>query len=375
MKIAILTQPLGKNYGGMMQAYAFQKVLRDLGHDVTTIDYNFRGSNFFYKVARLSYRFFQKLTGTRKAPINIEAKLPYILANTREFIKKNISISEYIDNDAALNKHFNANNYDAVIVGSDQTWRTKYSPNIYNFYLDFLKQNIKIKKIAYASSFGVDSWEYTEEETVKCSELAGLFDSISVREESGVELCTKQLNVESECVLDPTLLLSKEAYIELLGDKYKAGKSEGVFTYVLDKSKSKMVVAENVGKQLGSHIFKCQANFSLGSLDARSLQDYKMPAVQDWLVSFANAEFVVTDSFHGMVFSIIFEKPFLVIVNKKRGSARFESLLNKLQAQQYLIYDIKDIDYTQLNSIKLVDKTILNELRKGSFDFIRESLS
>lgn len=375
MKIAILTQPLGKNYGGMMQAYALQKVLLALDHDVITVDYNFRSSNFFYKVIRYSYRFSQKLIGKRKTPINIEAKLPYILENTLEFIQNNILISEYIDNDEALSNHFEVNDYDVVVVGSDQTWRPQYSPNIYNFYLDFLKKNKDIKKIAYSSSFGVDNWEYSDEQAAKCSELASLFDSISVREESGVELCRKQLGVESECVLDPTLLLTKDDYIKLLGNRYKEGKGDGVFTYVLDSSEDKLAVAENVSKQLNTHTFKCQAKCSLSSFKSSNLQDYKMPAVQDWLASFANAEFIVTDSFHGMVFSIIFEKPFIVIANKKRGAARFESLLNKINAKQCLVYNVKDIDYTKLESINLINKSILNELRRDSFDFIKQSLN
>ncbi|MGP9670039.1 polysaccharide pyruvyl transferase family protein [Pseudoalteromonas sp. AOP31-A2-14] len=375
MKIAIMTQPLGKNYGGMMQAYALQKVLRNLGHEVTTIDYNYAESSIFRKMARLPYRFLQKLTGKRKAPINLEAKLPYILEHTQQFIKQNISMSEYVDNDAALNKHFDSNSYDVVVVGSDQTWRPRYSPNIYNFYLDFLKHNKNIKKITYASSFGVDNWEYSSEQTDKCAELAALFDAISVREESGVELCEKHLNVKSECVLDPTLLLTKEDYIELLGSKFKGGKGEGVFTYVLDSSQAKMAVAENVSKQLNTHVFKCQAKCSLGSLASSSLQDYKMPAVQDWLASFANAEFIVTDSFHGMVFSIMFEKPFLVIANKKRGAARFESLLNKLQAEEHLIYDVNNIDYSILSNIKPVDKEKLNVLKSDSVNFIHKYLN
>lgn len=376
MKIAIMTQPLGKNYGGMMQAYALQKVLRDLGHDVTTIDYNYPEPSTFRKMARLPYRFLQKLTGKRKAPINLEANLPYILEYTQQFIKQNISMSEHIDNDADLSKHFDDNYYDVVVVGSDQTWRPQYSPNIYNFYLDFLKQHKNIKKIAYASSFGVDNWEYTEEQTAKCSELAALFDVISVREESGVELCKKHLNVKSECVLDPTLLLTKEDYIELLGNKYKGGKGEGVFSYVLDNSQAKMAVAENVSNKLNAHAFKCQAKCSLGSLTSSSLQDYKMPEVEDWLASFANAEFVVTDSFHGMVFSIMFEKPFIVIVNKERGAARFESLLRKFDGTKYLVNDPKEIldGRIDIKAITPLNVTKVSTNKQSALLFLQQNI-
>lgn len=371
MKIAILTQPLGHNYGGMMQAYALQKVLRNLGHEVITIDYKYPEVNLFYKAAKLPYRLVKKLAGKRKAPINLEAKLPYIQEYTRQFIAQNIILSEYIDNETALSNHFDSNNYDVVIVGSDQTWRPKYSPNIYNFYLDFLKQNKDIRKVTYAASFGVDNWEYSDEQTARCAKLASLFDAISVREESGVELCRRRLKVDSECVLDPTLLLTKESYIELLGDKYNPSPNKGVFTYILDKNESKMAAAEHISKQLDSNLFQCQAN-SNGS----SLVDYKMPAVQDWLASFANAEFVVTDSFHGMVFSIVFEKPFLVIANNERGAARFQSLLKQIDSIEYLVNDPDFIISGELDikAIRPLNLTKVSVKRQESMLFLNKEL-
>lgn len=125
----------------------------------------------------------------------------------------------YIDSTSSLRKYFKKNRYDAVIVGSDQTWRPKYSPNIYDFYLDFISKDKRIKRIAYASSFGVDDWEYSAEETKKCAKLSKLFDGISVREQSGIDLCKDHLGVDSELALDPTLLLNKDDYVTLIGDR------------------------------------------------------------------------------------------------------------------------------------------------------------
>lgn len=330
MKIAIMTQPLGRNYGGIMQAYALQKVLRDMGHEVVTINHHVSPKGAVYNLARLGFRLLKKVTGVRKLPVNFEKHYPYIYQDTQAFVNKYIVQSEYIDNDKDLKSHFDKNNYDTVIVGSDQTWRPMYSPNIYNYYLDFLEHDTKIKKIAYATSFGVDAWEYSAEQTRRCAELAKLFDDISVREQSGVDLCNKYLSVESECVLDPTLLLDKEDYLALIGDKYKGAQGKGVFAYFLDANEEKESSAEKLAKKLGTHTYKCYANVSVSQPTSANVEYYKMPPVEEWLVSFANAEFVLTDSFHGMVFSLIFNKPFLVVVNKERGAARFESLLGKI---------------------------------------------
>lgn len=342
MKIAIMTQPLGKNYGGIMQAWALQQVLKKMGHEVVTIDYNYPAPNFFYKQARLGYRLIKKIAGKRLAPLNFEKHFPYLLQHTHAFINKNIIISEYIDNDIALEHHFDRNKYDVIIVGSDQTWRPKYSPNIYNFYLSFIK-NIKIKRLAYAASFGVDAWEYSEEETKKCAELAALFDAISVREESGIHLCKQYLGVDSECVLDPTLLLSKNDYFDLIDDKWNEKSCEGVYTYFLDLNDEKMNAAEYIARDLDTYTYNCQAKYSLGDSSSKDLNDYKMPAVQSWLASFASARFVITDSFHGMVFSIIFGKPFVIIANNDRGVARFVSLLSKLNMLNHIAYNSSSI--------------------------------
>ena len=341
MKIAIMTQPLGGNYGGMMQAYALQKVLKDMGHEVVTINHHAPSKGAVYSLARLGFRLLKKVTGERKQPVNFEKHYSYIFQDTQAFVDQHITQSEYIDNDVDLKTHFDKNNYDAVIVGSDQTWRPMYSPNIHNYYLDFLEHNTKIKKIAYASSFGVDTWEYSAEETRRCAELAKLFDAISVREQSGVDLCEKYLGVESGCVLDPTLLLDKEGYLALIGDRYKGVQGEGVFTYFLDTNEEKESAAEQLAAKLGTHTYKCYANVGVSQPTSANVEDYKMPPVEEWLASFANAEFVLTDSFHGMVFSIVFEKPFIAIGNHERGLSRFESLLKMFNLTEMLVLESK----------------------------------
>lgn len=242
--------------------------------------------------------------------------------------------------------------------------------------MDFLQKNKKIKRIAYASSFGVDSWEYSSEETKKCAKLAKLFDAISVREQSGVDLCKDYLGVDSRLTLDPTLLLDKEDYLALIGNRYREDNDRGVFTYFLDKNKDKSKAAEYVANELDTHVYSCQAKCGLDDLSSADLEDYKIPAIQDWLASFANAKFVLTDSFHGMVFSIVFGKPFLVIVNKERGAARFDSLLRKIDGLEYLVHEPSVIfkGLIAVNNITALKNGRLNAMKNDSISFLNEFL-
>jgi len=376
MKISILTLPIGKNYGGIMQAFAMQKFLRDMGHDVVTINYDSPEPSFLYKKTRFFYRCAKKFVGRQNTPINIESYTSYILQNTQLFIDENISQSEYINSSSGLKNNFKTNKYDVIVVGSDQTWRPAYSPNIYNYYLEFLKDNKKIKRIAYASSFGVDNWEYSNKQTKRCAKLASSFDAISVREKSGIELCKDHLSVSSTYTLDPTLLLDKEDYLELIGERYKKGKNNGVFTYFLDANQEKHNSAQLLSQSLFTHTYTCQSQKDSILLKNYNIEDYIMPPVEDWLASFANASFILTDSFHGMVFSIIFDKPFLVIVNKERGAARFESLLSQIGGLDNLIYDPISINknISKIKCIQPLGKEKLLLLKDKSISFLINNL-
>lgn len=374
MKIAIMTQPLGKNYGGIMQAWALQQVLKNAGHDPVTIDRQPDAKSPAYNAARFGYRSLQKVLGKRKGPINVERHLPYILQNTQAFIDQHISMSERIDSTAKLKAHFEREQYDAVIVGSDQTWRPCYSSNIDNYFLDFLHGSY-IRRLAYASSFGVDEWEFTEEQTQRFALLAKEFDAISVREISGVDLCKKYLGVDATHVLDPTLLVERQTYDALYKNKDLPVR-QGIYTYILDQAEWKDQVVEAVKRALNKPQFSNQpakadiANFTKGELG-----DFVLPSLEGWIKGFAEADFIVTDSFHGCVFSIIFNKPFLVIGNRERGLSRLESMLNMFNLEGRLLLSGDNFGLDKLNSICWGGVNgILLENKRGSFDYIHSHM-
>lgn len=376
-KIAILTQPLKYNYGGILQAFALQKIVNDLGHEVTTIDRQVREVSSTRKVLQyFRNETYFRMINQRKS-FFFDKQLNYIYNNTIQFICRNINRSEYIDNTRDLKNHFHKKNYDAVIVGSDQTWRPIYSPDIYNYFFDFLQDNNKIRKISYAASFGTDKWEFSEIETQKCKKMLQQFDAISVREYSGIDLCNDYLNATAQIVLDPTLLLKKEDYINVINasgiDLRRVG---GVFTYILDKTENKNKIIKKTSSLLNLPVFSNQPEEVYGISNSNQIKDYIYPPVEGWLNAFLKADFVIADSFHGIVFSIIFNKNFIAIGNKERGLSRFKSLLKLFNLEDRLVKEegelpenilFDKIDYEKVNKV-------LDGLRIESIHFLKNNL-
>lgn len=376
-KIGIITQPLETNYGGILQNYALQEALRKLGYDSITLDQPYIDKTLVEKLKGYIYFIISKILQkniTRPRYLS-KAEKAVISSKIKPFIDENIKHTEKLHRKSHFTKAVKKYNLDAVIVGSDQVWRPMYTKNIYNAFLDFC-QNIKgIKRIAYAASFGVTEWEFNKEQTQKCTRLVNLFDAVSVREESGVDLCRKHLNVEAKHVLDPTLLLEKEDYIKLI--KSEDCKSNGnMFCYILDNNASIQQAIHEIEQQQGLKSFMVKAKKAGNHIpNGENTDDYVKPSADEWIRAFVDAEMVFTDSFHGTVFSIIFNKPFWVIGNKERGNARFDSLLKQfdLESRRIDVSEINDInitepvDWVKVNSIK-------KEWQKKSVKFIKDNL-
>lgn len=375
MKVAIMTQPLGKNYGGIIQAWALQQVLKSAGHEPVTIDRQADAKGPAYQAARLGFRALKKVVGKRKAPINFERHLADILRNTQAFIRQHLTMSEPLDSTAKLSAHFERRHYDAVIVGSDQTWRPRYSPNINDFFLGFL-QGSDVKRIAYASSFGVEEWEFTENQTRRCAALAKQFNAISVRESSGVDLCQKHLGVEAAHVLDPTLLLERSSY-EVLYKNKELPEREGIYTYILDQCDWKKQVIVSAQKIIQESVYSSQPKADLSRLTSEDPSDYKIPSLEEWLKGFGDASFIITDSFHGTIFALIHNKPFISLINDSRGASRFYSLLDALGLRERILEGLDEQAMHRLFT-SVVDYSVVNErisaLRSSSKDFLTETL-
>ncbi|CAI0795727.1 polysaccharide pyruvyl transferase family protein [Serratia proteamaculans] len=377
MKVAILTIPLNHNYGGNLQNFALQMTLKNMGHDPVTINYK-KGIRRSYarKILSKLKRSLFVFKDMSNYPIT-DDEILIIEKNHRDFIEKYISISNDFYSEDEIKKFFDKENFDAVIVGSDQVWRPQYTPKIDPFFFSFLRGNSNVIKMSYAASFGTDIWEYTPEQLKLCRELVKEFDFISVRESLGVDMCHQYFDVYSEHVLDPTLLLKKDDYIDLFKKAALPDNSGKIFNYILDSSGDKDDFLKKISGCLGKEVFSTYPRKTVkDTLNITDIKEFQYPHIEAWLKSFHDADFVVTDSFHGTAFSIIFNKPFIAISNKARGAARFSSLLRMFDLESRLVNDFSEVDSEVLNTpidFNKVNK-ILEESKKKSINALRKAL-
>lgn len=379
MKICILTQPLGHNYGGLLQAYALQVVLKRMGHEVWTEDRRDNRLQISLKLKKairqvLSILFSRVSDRFRKVYYPTQKERNIIQQHTDIFIRQYLTITEPIF--SADKKQLLHYGFEAYVVGSDQVWRPMYSPCLTNYFLDFTK-NDTVKRIAYAASFGTDEWEYTKRQTEICSRLVQRFDAVSVREESGVGLCEKYLHVNASHVLDPTLLLDMDDYMHLIdNEQMRLDGSGGVYTYILDANSEKTKIINSVSRNLDLAPFTVMPQKNFYQAGPELIDQCVYAPVSMWLQGFKDAKFVVTDSFHGTVFSIMFNKPFIVIANKSRGLSRFTSLLKMVGLENRLLFSASELTDELIKStidFSAVKASIASE-RIQSIEFLSKYL-
>lgn len=372
MKIAVVTLPLHTNYGGILQAYALRSVLARAGHEVVVA--RFRES----AAQRLSHPLsvFLKQRGivpySHNYPLSAKEHA-VIRCNTEKFIDKHIRRTNPLSG-----REMAACGFGAFVVGSDQVWR-HYDPR---YFLGFLPDGDVSKKISYAASFGIGSWPFSEGQTEEAKKLAARFDAVSVREDSGVGMCADNLGIETELVLDPTLLLKKEDYLALIPEAEESVKAHGqaavesgnIFSYILDSTPSKEAVTAKAAELLGADINSIVPTVRPGK--GVDIERCVWPSVERWIEGFERARFVVTDSFHGTALSILFNKPFIAVCNDDRGAARFHSLLRMFGLEERLVShcEIPDeglftgkVDFAPVNEI-------LAARRRESLEFLKNAL-
>ena len=370
MKIAIVTLPLHSNYGGILQAYALQTILERMGHKVTVIDRKRKlksDLNFSVKVKRfiLKYFLFRRIQPLYETVKYRRDKITS--RNTWKFVDKYIktrSIHSFYE--------IKQNDYDAFVVGSDQVWRYHYfvwgfRANISSAFLDFTS-DWNVKRVAYAASFGTKEWEYPEIDTNICSVLINKFDAVSVRETDGLQLISRYLGFEKgQLCLDPTLLLSPDDYLCLLGKEKKTHKNRLFFNF-LDYSddKFKLVGIISEEKKLISFEIKNRNNDN---------DSFPCSPLEDWLSSILDSDFIVTDSFHTCVFSILFKKPFIVIGNRERGISRYQSLLQLLGLEDRLIFKSSEYEINKIYSDVMNVSDKIDKLRETSIYFLKTALN
>lgn len=336
-----------KNYGSELTYYALYKVICDLGYDPLMVE---RPKNAVW--------------APNESPV-LFRESPYSEGAVHPLYPDKVSMYE-------LNEKCGT-----FIVGSDQIWHR----NLYNdfgkvAFLDYIYNDKK--KIAYASSFGREYWTGNAVEAQEVSFYLKNFDYISVREQSGVQVCKKYFDVKAQWVLDPVFLCNKENYRKLAEQANGDHAEKYIGGYILDIDDKKLNIIQNLRESLNLPCTILTDAFRDSLIENENIDIQKNRYCEDWIENIMNSTFIITDSFHGMCFSIIFNKPFIVICNEERGKIRFTDLLGKLDLLDRLITENVEkeridlliwtpIDYSHVNQI-------LKEKKVYSLQWLKDAL-
>lgn len=377
MNIGIISLPLHTNYGGILQGYALSTILIRNGHNAKYIQKLKPVPHYgITNVAITAIKRFVShiLKGTTVYRYNVNTEIKQIQTDYKvhaqhiqKFIKNYIDIYE-VNTFSDIKKE----DFDAYVVGSDQVWRPRYfgEEDIAHAFLSFA-ETWNIRRIAFAPSFGTDTWEYSNIQTTICKKLLENFDAVSCREEGGVTLCKEHFGIDAVHVLDPTMLLDKGDYLSILDKSNLELNDTELLCYVLDQSPDVQKVKSDVIYNTGYTPFELNSRFS--DLYAPMEERIQKP-VEQWIKSFTTAKMVVTDSFHACVFSIIFNVPFWVVSNKDRGTSRIESLLRMFNLLDRMICDTKNIQVCAPIDWKVVND-ILCKQKQHSLKFLLDAIN
>jgi hypothetical protein len=367
MKIALITIHNANNYGAVLQAYATKKVLSQYG-EVSTIDYDNRFLNHQLDI----FRFDMSVHGIKMLVHDI-LRLPSRIRAVnrfRNFLRTNMNLTQKLTADKLMQGK--AGKFDIFLCGSDQIW----NPEIVSedrsidpiFFLSFANKGSK--KLSYASSTGHHN--YTEDEKKEIAKLLEDFDLITTRESDGVKKLQEILpNRDIHHVLDPTLLLSKEEWLEALDIKLEEPKEKYILVYSVPRTELIRKAIDYYANKLNMKVVAIdQMLFPLSKKIDTHIKD---AGPKEFVELFANASFVITDSFHGTCFAVNFCKPFVSVSAGKRAN-RIRSLLSLLDINERLVSSEDDFGNVKfdIDTSKILDR--LNLARANSKNILERGI-
>lgn len=347
MKLGILTFPKAINYGAALQATALRKVLLNHTKEVYFLNYSCKAIDGASKIFDISEMFSIKYT------------LAHIY-NMPEAIKRKRNFSNY------WKKHFDfgpsdPQKYDTVIVGSDQVWNYNLTNNDLFYFLNF--KNTNVKKVSYAASFGLA--EIDKEHSDAIVPLLNDFDFLSVREKQAAKIIKDNANIEAPVVCDPTLLLDKSEWEKIALERSKG--SGYIFVYTVFNSDKVWEYAKKLSDKTGLPI----KTISYSKFHKReAIYDY-VAGPDDWVNYMLGADYVVTNSFHGVAFSINFNKNFFFDMPPEKSGvgSRISDITERYSLSQRNISSENFVATTDAPDFTNANK-LLEEDRKFSFEFI-----
>lgn len=353
------------NFGSCLQAYALYRCIKDFGCYPTLIKYrrtiSLNDRSLLYKIFHLPFKTIWHVFIHRKC-INVR-KSCFDAFRDSMFI---FTPKEYINNDER--KELN-NEFDAFVCGSDMMWCEAFEKDWSQFFLQFADKD---KRIAYAPSFGIN--QISEENYQRCFELLSGFPSsrLSCRDTTGVRMIKDDFGLDAFHVLDPTMLFDKHQWNSIVHNDARLIKGPYTLTYLFGGTSG--------GRK---KIFKQVKRWKLGAF--KSIDGDRSATIKgklgplEFVRLFRDAEFVITDTFHGLIFSLIFEKPFVVLTREDgmhwaKYFDRITSMLEMLNiSERYLDMNsdipenFRTLDYTEINSI-------LFEKKEASLRYLRDAI-
>lgn len=336
MKVGILTFHDAHNYGAVLQAYALKKYIQSLGHDARIINYHHE---------------------------TIPDGFPKE-DNERRWEKFNKFIKKLIDYDTQTyitEEELEKLDIDVWICGSDQIWNTEITRGFNRgFFLDF---GTKGKKISYAVSMGIPCLPTEHEENFKKS--INKLHKISVREESLKQYTEQFTDKEVVRTLDPTLLLDEEDYEDLL---LKNEHGDYILIYALGPDERLTKIAQKIAKEKNAKIIELNDNRK----EEYFCEQVSEASPEEFLTLIKNAKAVITNSFHGTIFSIIFRKEFYTITRLNRNS-RMENILEIVDMKDRLIHDLKELENVKEQDFEKAYERLEVEKEKSK-EFLKKAL-
>lgn len=364
MKVAVITLHRLYNYGSVLQAYATQKLLENAGHQVEIVDYI------------TSHR-------TKKAillhvPVTISGikKYLYLFFKSFSILFKEKTFGGFVKHYLHTTKEYITDidldrdppQADLYVTGSDQVWNSKYNLGVdRGYFLDFVSENAK--RVAFVSSFGAT--ELSDEEKIIIRKYISRYQYLSVRENSAVELLKEVGRNDAVWLIDPTLQIAKDEWLRiaskrLIKEKYL------ILMLLYSEDNGATQFARKIADEKGLKLVKLSWDMKKPPL-VDKLMTHRSP--EDFLSLFYYAEFVVTNSFHGLAFSINLEKQFIV-VRRNEFNSRIESLLRLTNLEKRLVSTQEQVDNIASEVIEYEPvRQVLKEEREKAAMFIRNAIS
>lgn len=362
MKVGVITFHSANNYGATLQTWALQKVLKDYGLDAGVIHYHPDIIDGLYdpmEGRRGLKRLLKKLSLLLSSPESLKRYNKFQSFLTKKF--------HLIGDFKTYEELKSANlNLDAYITGSDQVWNPVHIGGFDpTYYLDFAEPGKK--KLSYAASIGSDYIHPKYKEDMRRS--LSSYTGISIRESSIQEAVQELTEVPVKLVLDPTMLLVKEDYEEI---RVKSTIREPyILVYMIEKNPQVISLANTISISLGLPVIQRRPVKGL----ANELKPFYTADTGEFLGLIEGASYVITNSFHGTVFSILYGKPFVSMLHSDTGS-RTVDLLTELGLQSHILYDVAD--FHDFSMFKIDDpkelQNKINGLKKSSYEFLIKNL-